>query len=70
MTEITLRKNQAYLDQTLEVMVDERGDDWCGGNSREFKRVRFVCDKNLIGKLVNVEIKRALEWILIGRLVK
>jgi len=76
MEETALRKNQKYLGREVEVLVSARGgsasggessiNGKCAGNSREMKRVAFPGDKFLIGKIVNVKIKEAKEWILIG----
>lgn len=38
------------------------------GNSREMKRVYFAGNKNLVGKLADVKIKEAKEWILVGEI--
>lgn len=66
MEETVLRKNQRYVGTTAEVLVDACEKGLCSGNSREMKRVHFRGSENMIGKLVNVKINRALEWILYG----
>jgi tRNA-2-methylthio-N6-dimethylallyladenosine synthase len=43
-----------------------RNDGWCIGNSREMKRVRFLGKKSMVGKIFDVKIKKAFEWILEG----
>ncbi len=70
MRETSLRKNQRYVGQVVEVLVDERGDGWCGGNSRELKRVRFETREDLRLKLVKVKIEKAMEWLMLGKLAK
>ena len=67
MEETTLRKNQKYVGQTVEVLVDKYEDGLCEGNSREFKRVLFPSDQSLTGQIINVEIELALTWILQGK---
>ncbi len=42
---------------------------FCYGNSREMKLVRFPGAENLVGKIVNVHIKKAQTWVLEGALV-
>lgn len=69
MEKIVLRKNQAYVGQELTVLVDEEGDGWCGGNSSEMKRVRFVSDRSRIGELVTVKAYHAMEWLIMGEAV-
>jgi len=66
MEETVLRKNQAYLGRTVEVLVEQRGEGWCGGNSRELKLVRFPTAADLRGRLVRVRIDKAMEWMLTG----
>ena len=69
MVETTLRKNQFYVGREVSVLVDEKGDGWCGGNSSEMKRVRFACTSDMIGRLIRVRITKAMEWLLVGELV-
>lgn len=38
----------------------------CSGNSREMKLVQFPGDASLVGKIVEVKINEAKEWILLG----
>jgi tRNA-2-methylthio-N6-dimethylallyladenosine synthase len=69
MEETVLRRNQAYVGRTVEVLVDQRGQGWCGGNSSEMKLVRFDSAEDLRGRLVQVRVEKALEWMLLGRLI-
>ncbi len=78
MEEIVLRKNQKYLGQVVEVLVDdcqspssarEEGGverEICTGNSSEMKMVQFLGNKKMIGKLIKVKINFAEKWILNG----
>jgi tRNA-2-methylthio-N6-dimethylallyladenosine synthase len=66
MEEIVFRKNQKYAGKIVSVLVNEFKNGKCIGNSREMKVVRFPGDKNMIGKIFDVKIKKALEWILEG----
>ncbi len=66
MEEIVLRKNQKYLGQTVEVLVDEFKDGVCTGNSNEMKMVQFLGNKKMIGQFVKVKINFAEKWILKG----
>lgn len=61
-----LRKNQRYIGQCVEVLVDSCDKGTCSGNSREMKRVLFRGGDGLVGELVRVRIQRALEWVLYG----
>jgi tRNA-2-methylthio-N6-dimethylallyladenosine synthase len=66
MEKIVLEKNQQYVRKTVSVLVDEYKNGQCIGNSSEMKRVRFPGKKNMVGKILNVKIKKAFEWILEG----
>jgi tRNA-2-methylthio-N6-dimethylallyladenosine synthase len=66
MEKIVLEKNQKYVGKKISVLVDEYKNGKCIGNSREMKRVRFAGKKNMIGKIFDVKIKKAFEWILEG----
>jgi tRNA-2-methylthio-N6-dimethylallyladenosine synthase len=66
MEEIVLRKNQKYLGQVVEVLVDEFKDGVCTGNSNEMKLMQFLGNKKMVGKLVKVKINFAEKWILKG----
>jgi len=68
MEETTLRKNQAYVGRTVEVLVDHAGKGWCGGFSSELKLVRFPSDQDLVGRIVRVRVEKAMEWLLNGTL--
>jgi tRNA-2-methylthio-N6-dimethylallyladenosine synthase len=73
--ETALRKNQAYVGKTVEVLVDRfeqskapdgKLKDYCYGFSREMKFVRFESSQSFIGQLVNVKVTRADKWLLEG----
>jgi tRNA-2-methylthio-N6-dimethylallyladenosine synthase len=68
MEKIALQKNQKYQNQIVEVLVDKKikTKNLYEGNSREYKRVRFYSQKNLVGKIVKVKINKAMTWILEG----
>ncbi len=66
MEEMVLEKNQAYVGKTVSVLVDKCQFNWCEGNSREMKRVRFRGSEALLGSIVSVYIDEAQEWMLIG----
>ncbi|MFH1565018.1 MAG: tRNA (N6-isopentenyl adenosine(37)-C2)-methylthiotransferase MiaB [bacterium] len=74
MEETALKKNQKYKNKIVEVLVDKKiirqpaEKNFYEGNSREYKRVRFYSKKNLVGKIVNVKIDKAMMWMLEGKL--
>ncbi len=68
MKKITLKKNKKYVGKVVSVLVDEYKDGKCFGNSLEMKRVRFSGKKGMVGKIFEVKIKKAFEWILDGRI--
>lgn len=68
MEETVLRRNQAFVGKTVEVLVgayDER-TKIASGNSKEMKVTRFPGAPDLVGKIVNVKINSAQEWVLSG----
>lgn len=70
MEENVLRKNQAYVGREAEVLVETWENGVCAGNSREMKLVRFNSAQDLRGATVAVEVIKALEWALSGRLTR
>ncbi|MDO8584458.1 MAG: MiaB/RimO family radical SAM methylthiotransferase [bacterium] len=69
MEEIVLRKNQAYLNRIVSVVVDQQDKGWAGGNSLEMKRVRFPSqDPSLVGTIVCVKVTEPQAWMLTGLL--
>jgi tRNA-2-methylthio-N6-dimethylallyladenosine synthase len=70
MEEITLEKNQKYLNKNLSVLVDGKDGDYLKGNSKELKIVKFKGENNLIGEIVNININKIQTWNLYGELIK
>jgi len=68
MEEIVMRKNQKYVGQTVSVLVDKCENGACVGNSSEMKVVSFAGNESLIGKVVDVKIEEAKEWVLRGEI--
>jgi tRNA-2-methylthio-N6-dimethylallyladenosine synthase len=66
MEEIVLERNQVFVDQEVEVLVDHVDKGWCKGNSREMKQVRYRGTADDIGTLVRVRIQKADMWVLWG----
>jgi len=70
MEQITLAKNQRYLNKTVSVLVDSYKNGVCAGNSREMKRVEFAGTADRVGKVVAVKISEPLCWVLRGGVVQ
>ncbi len=68
-----LKSNLKYVDREMEVLVESfyerRGVMINTGKTRNNKTVHIPCDKNLIGKFVNVKISGAKTWYLKGELI-
>lgn len=66
--EISKEKHQAYVGQTLEVLVEKYNSltKECEGRSREMKLVQFAGSEELVGKLINIKIIKGLDWLLKG----
>ncbi|MFH1946560.1 MAG: tRNA (N6-isopentenyl adenosine(37)-C2)-methylthiotransferase MiaB [Candidatus Magasanikbacteria bacterium] len=69
MEEITYKKNQKYVGQTISVLVDNFAKGQCLGNSREMKLISFPGDVSMIGEIFNVKISKAGMWLLWGDVV-
>lgn len=70
MEDITLEKNQKYLNKKLSVLVDGKDGEYLRGNSKELKIVKFKGDDKLIGEIVDVHINKIQTWNLYGELIK
>ena len=70
MEDITLEKNKKYLNKNLSVLVDGRDGDYLKGNSKELKIVKFKGGDDLIGEIVNINIRKIQTWNLYGELIK
>lgn len=68
--ETALEKNKKYIGKEVEVLVEERKNQFLISKSRHYKAVKFESDKDLIGQFVNVKIIDALPWGLKGILVE
>lgn len=71
--EITFRKNQALVGRRLQVLVEGPSPDApqaLTGRTTTNKIVHFEGEPTLVGKLVEVKIKRALRHSLSGELVQ
>jgi tRNA-2-methylthio-N6-dimethylallyladenosine synthase len=71
-TKISMTKNQPYLNQTVEVLVEgesKNNPDTLTGRTTSNKIVIFEGDKNLTGQLVNVKIDKVQSWTLYGTIV-
>jgi len=67
MEEIVLKKNQAFVGQTVSVLVERCDNGICSGNSREMKLTQFKGNPELVGQIVEVKVEKAKEWVLFGK---
>ncbi|MGC4375712.1 tRNA (N6-isopentenyl adenosine(37)-C2)-methylthiotransferase MiaB [Fictibacillus sp. Mic-4] len=73
LNEISLRKNLAYKDKVVEVLVEgesKKNPDVLSGHTTGNKLVNFKGPKSLIGKIVKVKITDPKTWTLNGELVE
>jgi len=63
----SFENNQKYIGKKVSVLIDKhvKKNIW-EGNSLEMKRVRVMSDDDLLGEIVEVEVKEAKEWILVS----
>ena len=70
MEEIVLAKNQKFVGNTTEVLVEKCEPQGlagvCSGNSGEMKLVNFTGTPEDVGKIVRVKINKVREWVLEG----
>ncbi len=70
MREIVLKKNQAYIGQTVSVLIERVENGFASGNSNEMKLTRCAStDALLVGRLVQIRVTQAQEWQLVGDLL-
>ena len=70
--DITLRKNEALKGTLQEVLVEgasKKTREKITGRTRTNKIVNFEGDESLAGRLINVEIVRAMRHSIEGRLL-
>jgi len=60
--------NAQLLDQTVEVLVEERVKDKWQGRTRTGKLAFFIDDNDYLGKLVNIRIEKTSPWSLQGKI--
>jgi tRNA-2-methylthio-N6-dimethylallyladenosine synthase len=66
MEETTMRKNQKFQDQVLEVLVDRCENGVCWGTTNEMKVASFPGGPELVGRIVKMKVERADVWVLFG----
>ncbi|MGL5042657.1 MAG: tRNA (N6-isopentenyl adenosine(37)-C2)-methylthiotransferase MiaB [Culicoidibacterales bacterium] len=67
--ESALKRNQAFLDQVVEVLVhgeSKKNPDVLSGYTGQNKLVNFVGPKSLIGKIIKVKVSNVKNWTLDG----
>ena len=65
MEEISLRKNEAYVGKTSEMLVERVENGLASGTNTELKLCRFPSkDESLVGKLIPITITGAKVWAL------
>lgn len=67
--DISYEKNKKFEGRNVKVLVENYKNGVSSGRSEHFKNVKFSSDTDLTGKLVNVKIERAREWLLEGKLI-
>jgi len=69
-----LARNKIFVDQIVEVLIDEQRETLILGKSRHFKTVKIkiskeTAEKNFVGQFVKAKITKALPWGLEGILI-
>jgi len=63
---ISRRKNEAFLDKEVEVLVEKHEKGRCSGRTPQSKQVFFDSSANMVGRLITVKITQAHDWFLEG----
>ena len=50
-------------------MIEEKKNDFWIAKNEQYKTVKIISNKNLLGKFVKVKITKAHEWALEGILI-
>jgi tRNA-2-methylthio-N6-dimethylallyladenosine synthase len=67
--EISRRKHEQFVGQTVEVLVEKQEGIRCSGRTPHYKEVFFDSGRDLEGEIVNVQVKKADNFFLEGELV-
>ncbi|MCM3713275.1 tRNA (N6-isopentenyl adenosine(37)-C2)-methylthiotransferase MiaB [Halalkalibacter oceani] len=71
--EMSAKKNLAYQDQVVEVLVEgesKKNPDVLAGRTRTNRLVNFTAPKSYIGEIVYVKVTEAKTWSLDGEMVE
>lgn len=71
-SEIREQIQQSLVGQTLRVLADgegRSGEGWLCGRTVSNDIVEFTASKQMIGQIVDVQIDRALNWAVFGKIV-
>jgi len=69
--ECGLKFNKKFVGKTVDALVLEKKKDFYFGKTRHYQTIKFKVEKdNLIGKFVQVKVKKALDFGLEGDLIK
>lgn len=67
--ENSVKANERHLGKTVEVLCEGYADDgYMTGRTEDNTIVRFRAEDGVIGKFVSVEIDKALNWAVFGRI--
>jgi tRNA-2-methylthio-N6-dimethylallyladenosine synthase len=66
----TYANNKKYVGKTIEVLIDKKDKEIYFGRTRTMKNIKVINPmKNLVGKLIDVEITKANAWNLEGMII-
>lgn len=68
--ETSHKKNKKFEGKTVKVLVENFEKGYCRGRDENFKNVKFKSEKDLTGKIVEVKIDKAREWLLNGVIIQ
>ena len=64
-----LEKNKMLVGKKTIVLIEEKKNDFWIGKNEQYKTVKIISNKNLLGKFVRVKITEAMAFALKGTLI-
>ena len=64
-----MSENKMLVGKKTIVLIEEKKNDFWIGKNEQYKTVKIISNKNLLGKFVRVKITEAMAFALKGTLI-